>query len=506
MNRYETTFCRYSHCEIHKINVLGFISSNWPFNVCNYGIRIMFGFNQSRRVVQKYQQDIFLTHDIGYYLTNGEQPLVQTITSSFIGTQTNPYGYNIRVAVTSLGGLQQEDSLTISKSISHLFQQFKQDTKTITIFIDSKKMQKEMIARPNPDQTDRIISDDFSKIDAQGYPKIGEFFRNGQVILARIRENTRKGPKNRKYEDASIRYEGIVPCTVVDVQVHTTPQGQTILIKYQQPLYVQLGDKFASRHGQKGVIVYQHEEAEMPISEDGCPIDMICNNNSFPKRMTVAYQIELFMSILGILNFRPEDGTSFSNIDQIMNKTRNAMQQKLGFKNNSYRLRGEQKLYDQMTGRKIGKCALGYIYYCPLEQKAIAKSYQVPLDQASISEITRMPRQGRKKQGGLRLGEMETDQLISCGQSSIINDLAMNYSDGCKVMICECGRIAEFNKDQQNFNCKQCARKSQIHLTEIPYSQIYLNFLYNTLGFKRDLYVDTEEIIEQVQERPALQN
>jgi len=224
----------------------------------------------------------------------------------------------------------------------------------------------------------------------------------------------------------------------------------------------QVGDKFASRHGQKGIVGMLYKQSDLPFTEEGIVPDIIMNPHAIPSRMTIGHLLESLLSKVSALEGLIGDGTPFSNLKI---KTVSDRLEKLEY--NKY---GWEVMYNGFTGGKIkSPIFIGPTYYQRLKHLVDDKIHSRARGPVQI--LTRQPSEGRSRDGGLRFGEMERDCMISHGSAIFLKDRLMDQSDAFEIFVCDlCGFLAIGNRKQDIFECKNCDNTVSISLIKIPYA------------------------------------
>jgi DNA-directed RNA polymerase II subunit RPB2 len=225
----------------------------------------------------------------------------------------------------------------------------------------------------------------------------------------------------------------------------------------------QVGDKFASRHGQKGTIGMTYRQEDMPFTCEGISPDIIVNPHAIPSRMTVGHLIECLMGKVSCLLGAEGDATPFME-----NVTVDSISQRLHLL--KYQKHGNECLYSGHTGRPFDSLIfIGPTFYQRLKHLVDDKIHARA--RGPVTMITRQPMEGRAREGGLRMGEMERDCLISHGAANFLRDRLYSNSDPYRVHVCdECGMIAIANLRKQTFRCSYCDNKTRFSQIHIPYA------------------------------------
>ena len=412
-----------------------------------------------------------------YRIQTGQTPIVRPELHNAYGVDGYPSGVNAVVAVISYTGYDMEDASIINKSAAERGYGYGSIYKGMFIDLADKRRRNEPItchfglfpATPTLDRTrQKKIQDLLQFLDVDGLPFIGARLRSGDPLYAYVDDTTGQ-IQVEKYKGEE--------CYVDQVRIIGADNGneslQKIHIKLRIPRPPIIGDKFSSRHGQKGVCSQKWPLVDMPFSESGITPDVIINPHAFPSRMTIGMFIESLAGKAGSLHGISQDATPFSfNEVETAGDFFGEQLKAAGF--NYY---GNEPMYSGITGEEFkADIYLGVVFYQRLRHM-VSDKYQVRTT-GPVHDLTQQPVKGRKRAGGIRFGEMERDSLLAHGVSFLLQDRLLNCSDYTQSYICKkCGSILtpmNIVKDgDSRVECTQCGRE-EIDIIAIPYVFRYL--------------------------------
>jgi len=458
---------KYTHCEIHPSTIFGILASCIPFPEHNQSPRNTYQCAMGKQAMGMYVTNFANRMDkTAYVQTYTTRPLVDTRIMNMIQLNKMPSGHNIIVAIMSYSGYNQEDSILFNKgSIDRgLFSA----TLYRTEKDEDKKIQgdEEIRCKPDRNKTKGMKFGNYDKLNSNGVIPENTEIEKGDVIMGKIvpiKENRNDHTKTIKYKDQSRIYRSKENSFIDKNYIHRNGDGYTFAkIKTRTYRIPNIGDKFSSRHGQKGTIGLIIPEDDMPYTEDGIKPDIIINPHAIPSRMTIAQLKETLLgkALLDLGLFG--DGTSFGK--QSIKSIRNVLQ-KLGMERN-----GNEILYNGMTGEQLEtEIFIGPAFYQRLKHMVADKVHSRNFGPMVV--LTRQPAEGRSRDGGLRFGEMERDCMISHGASRFTQDRIYYSSDKFETYCCnKCGMFAIYNDEKRIFNCKTCNNRTHFSRIKIPYA------------------------------------
>ncbi|WP_440060280.1 DNA-directed RNA polymerase subunit B [Thermogladius sp. 4427co] len=460
----------HTHLEIWVPSIMGIVASIIPYAEHNQSPRNIYAAAMGKQSLGLYAANFQRRMDSrGHFLHYPQKPLVQTKPLDVIGYNEKPAGQNMVVAVLTFTGYNIEDALIMNKSSverglgrSTFFRVY------TTVEYKYPGGQEDKIAIPPSDVRGYKGPRAYEKLEEDGIVAPETYVVGGDVLIGKVSPSrfmiTQEltGTEQTKQDTSVVmRHE---EKGVVDMVMITSDNDGNKLVKVRvRDLRIpELGDKFASRHGQKGVIGLLVPQYDMPFTEEGITPDLIINPHAFPSRMTVGQLIESIAGKVAALEGRLIDGTPFYKEDP-----KNLM---IVLKKYGYPDTGEEAMYDGRTGELLrSPVFIGIVYYQKLHHMVSDKIHARARGPVQI--LTRQPTEGRARAGGLRWGEMEVDCLVGHGASSLLRETMMDRSDKTVIYVCElCGQIGYYDRIRGRYMCPVHKDKGVLKPVEVSYS------------------------------------
>lgn len=455
----------YSHCEMDPSMILGICASIIPFPNRNQSPRNTYQSAMGKQAMGIYASNFNMRMDTtAHCLFYPQKPLARTKPMSYMHSNDLPAGHNAVVAIACYSGYNQEDSVVMSRSSvergffrSVFWRSYKQSAK-----IDEVKKKYEWFEIPDAQISRRA---DFSNLDVDGLIRPGSRVYGDDVLIGKTSSlpPNPANPGEISKADSSVRSRITEKGVVDSVMLTENGDGDRFTkVKVRMIKIPNIGDKFCSRHGQKGTNGIQFRQEDMPFNRDGVIPDIIINPHAIPSRMTVAHLIETIAGKLGCMMGCEQDATPFTaiRVPEIGD----------GLRQRGFHPYGYETLYCGHTGLPLDSLIFfGPTYYQRLKHLSGDKIHA--RRRGPMQNLVRQPTEGRAHQGGLRFGEMERDCMLSYGSSQWMRERLFRVSDFYSVHVCEqCGTICSADTRQHVYRCKGCDNDSNIAHVAMPYA------------------------------------
>ncbi|XXG97729.1 DNA repair protein rhp57 [Hypoxylon texense] len=449
-----------THLEIEPFTILGAVAGLIPFPHHNQSPRNTYQCAMGKQAIGAIAYNQFNRIDtLLYTLVYPQRPMVITKTIELIHYDKLPAGQNATVVVMSYSGYDIEDALVLNKASCD------RGFGRCQVF---RKYAAELQKYPNGNR-ERIGDKDRGNIKNEslsedGLADPGWVVTNGDILIKKetpVDMNPVKGleSRNQEFRETPLSYRLPDPALIDKVMV-TTTERETQLIKVQtrQTRRPELGDKFSSRHGQKGVVGIIVDQEDMPFADTGLVPDIIMNPHGFPSRMTVGKLLECLTGKAAVVQGHKDYGFG----DAFRSHPLEEMSKELV--NAGFSWEGKDYFTSGITGEPLQAYIFnGPIYYQRLKHMVADKMHSRSRGPRAI--LTRQPTEGRSRDGGLRLGEMERDCLIAYGASQLLLERLMVSSDACEIDICErCGLFG------YKGYCGNCKTSRKVARMTMPYA------------------------------------
>lgn len=479
---------RSTHVEYDPTNMLSILANMTPFSDFNQSPRNMYQCQMGKQTMGTPGAAIrYRTDNKSYRLQTGQTPIVRAPLHNTYGFDNFPNGMNAVVAVISYTGYDMDDAMILNKSAHErgfghgtIYK-----TKKISLKDDSRTRGAKSVDKAFGFAPHSFISAQYqAMLDDDGLPHVGRMLSEGDVICA---WHTVTPDYNGKLVNLDgithyEKYKEEETAFVEEVRLIGAETGneplQSVSIKFRVPRSPVIGDKFSSRHGQKGVASQKWPVTDMPFSESGIQPDVIINPHAFPSRMTIGMFVESLAGKAGALHGLAQDSTPFKFDEE------NTAADYFGHQlmKAGYNYHGNEPMYSGITGEELGAdIYIGVVYYQRLRHMVNDK-YQVRTT-GPVVPTTGQPIKGRKRGGGIRVGEMERDALLAHGTAFLLQDRLLNCSDYSKSWICRrCGSFLSVQPTVSQFapnkrkapsivRCRNCAVRLEdtdgVNLTEV---------------------------------------
>ena len=440
----------YTHCEIHESLIFGMMCNQIIFPQHNPAVRNSFSCGQSKQAISMYHTNYSMRMDkTALILNQGQKPLVKSRYMEFINGEENYYGENVIVAIMCYTGYNVEDAILVNEgalkrglfrtTYFSVYETHEEKDKTSGEIVEKKILN---IEKSPKNVIGTKMGYDYSKLDNFGLVQEGTEINDQTVIIGCAVSKT---GDEFAVDQSKTTKKGQLG--IVDKAFMTESEEGTRIakVRIREERIPAIGDKMASRSGQKGTIGQVIPECDMPFTKDGIRPDLIVNPHAMPSRMTIGQLIEcvvgkacLFQGFHGDCTAFASDGTQIGAFGKMLVKS-------------GYHSSGNELLYNGMTGEQIeSEIFFGPNYYMRL--KHMVKDKVNFRAQGPRTQLTRQPVGGRANDGGLRIGEMERDSIISHGAVAFLQDAMLTRGDVFHMAVCnKTGAIAVYNPQSNLF-------------------------------------------------------
>lgn len=459
----------HTHLEVSPLAILGIATSYVPFGNYNHGVRLSQGSKNQKQAIGFYIANYYTRMDMDVSLLNYPQfPIVKSLMYDTLEYDKHPSGQNVIVAIMCYQGYNMEDAIVINKG--SIDRGLARSTYFRPVIAEELRYSGGLIDEvciPDKDVKGFRSENDYRLLEEDGIVYPESVVREGDVIIGKTSPPRFLNSMDEYNLTSSSRRESSMALKhgekgVVDLVTLTenSEGNKLIQVRLREQRIPEIGDKFTSRHGQKGVISIVVPEEDIPFSAAGVKPDIIFSPHGIPSRMTMAHLIELVSGKTGALSARRIDGTAFESEKEsdIRNELLN-----MGFAED-----GTETMYNGITGERFqARIFIGNMYYLKLKHMVANKIHSRA--RGPIQLLTRQPTEGRANEGGLRLGEMEKDTFIAHGTSLVLKERF--GADSTIVPICEkCGTMAVYDSRRDKSFCFTCGDDADVSDVEMSYA------------------------------------
>jgi len=455
--REENLTSEHTHLEIDPVSIVGVVVGQLPYPEHNSSPRITMACAMSKQALGLYASNMNLRMDSrAHFFWYPQQPLMQTKPYRTLRMYERPAGMNFIVAITSHYGYNMGDGVVINRNAvdralgrSFFFKTYETEERRYP------GGQKDRFEIPEPTVQGYREEQYYRHLGEDGIVVPGSDVKAKDVLIGKtspprfLEEVSIFGITEEKKRENSVTVKSGEGGVVDSVLITESPSGNKLVkVKVRTMMTPQLGDKFASRHGQKGVIGMLANQEDLPFTKDGIVPDLILNPHAIPSRMTAGHLIEMLGGKAACLNGEILDATAFSG--DKADEFRKVLEA-YGFRPD-----GKEILYDGNTGEQIeAEIFIGVVYYQKLHHLVANKMHV--RSRGPVQLLTHQPTEGRAREGGLRFGEMERDCLIGYGASMLLKERMLEESDKAVELVCNsCGSIGVHDYIKNRTYCPVC--------------------------------------------------
>lgn len=471
----------HTHLEIVPFAMAGLTTSLVPYGNFNQSTRLNAGSKNQKQALGFYVANFLTRIDMDVNMLHYPQkPIVQTAMHDISNYEKHPAGQNIVVALMSFEGYNIDDAVILNKaSIERGFARSTYYRPSVAEELRYSGGLVDTVCVPDKEVKGFKSEYDYRLLEGDGIVFPEAQVSEGDVVIGKTSpprflsslDEYNLAAATRRESSVALRHgeQGIIDFVMV---TENEEGNKLVQVKIRDQRIPEIGDKFTSRHGQKGVVGLIVPQSDMPFSTSGIVPDLIFSPHGIPSRMTVGHLIELVGGKVGALSGRHIDGTLFGAEPE--ERLRRELVG-LGFRED-----GTETFYNGQTGQRMkARIFVGNMYYLKLKHMVANKIHSRA--RGPIQLLTRQPTEGRAKEGGLRLGEMEKDTFVAHGASLLLKERF--DADRTVVPVCEkCGLIAVKDEFKNKNYCLLCGEDTEINNVELSYAFKLLLDEFKSLG------------------------
>tara|TARA_B100000795_G_scaffold253626_1_gene223929 strand:- start:10 stop:3633 length:3624 start_codon:yes stop_codon:yes gene_type:complete len=457
---------KYTHCEIHPSTILGVLASTIPFPDHNQSPRNTYQAAMGKQAMGIYTSNFRSRMDtLGHILSYPNRPLVAPYHAQFIKMNELPNGSNAIVAIMTYSGYNQEDSVILNKSSiqrglfrSTFYRSYREEEKK-----NQSSGKEEKFMNPDKKYTKSMKPCNYDKLESSGFVPENTYVDGDDIIIGKVFPIKTGSTEGYVYRDSSTALRSNENGYIDKTYVNRNSEGHRFCkVRVRSERIPDIGDKFCSRHGQKGTVGMVYKQQDMPFTKDGIIPDIIVNPHAIPSRMTIAHLIETVLGKACVKLGGFGNGTPFMEYTQ--ENIQNVLEEF------GYEKHGNEVLYSGRTGKQINvNIFIGPTYYQRLKHLVDDKIHS--RSHGPVVQLTRQPSEGRARDGGLRFGEMERDCMIAHGTVQFLKERMLDVSDNYRLFICQqCGLKGICNPERDIHICKNCENHTSFSEVRVPYA------------------------------------